>query len=414
MNTSLTFLGGASEVGRLGTLLENDDGQILIDYGLKPDNPPQFPMPAPRVDSLLLTHAHLDHSGLTPQIASSGSPICSTPLTIRLAEVLAKDTLKISKQEGYQEPFTKEAILEQNSNHFAHKLNKEYYHSGFSYKSLNAGHIPGAVMYHFPDLDFLFTGDINTINTGLTRAAKPISCKTIAIESTYAGRNHEDRSTIESHFVDSVEDVINRGGQVVLPAFALGRSQELLMLLRKLDIDIWLDGMGREIANIFSSYPRDLRNSGLYFDTLKRTKFVRSWRQRERAAKGDVIVTTAGMLEGGPVMHYLSKIRKDENSAMFITGYQAEGTNGRALLETGKARLDRNKKSPHFDIDCQIKKFDLSGHADHTQLIDFIDKCQPDNVILFHGDNREELAKDLTNYNVHLPIEGSPLNIGSN
>jgi len=80
--------------------------------------------------------------------------------------------------------------------------------------------------------------------------------------------------------------------------------------------------MGREIANIFSSYPRDLRNSGLYFDTLKRTKFVRSWRQRDRAAKGDVIVTTAGMLEGGPVMHYLSKIRKDENSAQPSVHYR--------------------------------------------------------------------------------------------
>ena len=121
MSTSLTFLGGASEIGGLGTLLENDDGQILIDYGLKPDDPPQFPMPAPNVDSLLLTHAHLDHSGLTPSIASSGTPICSTPLTIRLAEVLAKDTLKIAQQEGYQEPFNKGAISEQNTNHFSHK-----------------------------------------------------------------------------------------------------------------------------------------------------------------------------------------------------------------------------------------------------------------------------------------------------
>lgn len=259
----------------------------------------------------------------------------------------------------------------------------------------------------------ILLGDINTVNTGLTKAAKPVSCKTIAIESTYAGRDHKNRSEIESHFVDSVEDVINRGGQVVLPAFALGRSQELLMLLRKLDIDIWLDGMGREIANIFSRYPRSLRNSGLYFDTLKRTKFVRSWRQRDHAARGDVIVTTAGMLEGGPVMHYLSKIRKDENSAIFITGYQAEGTNGRSLLETGKARLDRNKTSPYFDIDCQIEKFDLSGHAGHSQLIDFIDKCQPENVILFHGESREDLAKDLEDYNVHLPIEGNPFTIDS-
>jgi putative mRNA 3-end processing factor len=114
----------------------------------------------------------------------------------------------------------------------------------------NAGHIPGAVMFDFPQQEFLFTGDIHTVDTQLTRAVKPKPCKTLAIESTYGSRNHPDRKAVESELVDSIEEVVNSGGKVVLPSFGLGRSQELLMLVRDLGFEVWLDGMGRDIARI--------------------------------------------------------------------------------------------------------------------------------------------------------------------
>ncbi|HJM81793.1 MAG TPA: MBL fold metallo-hydrolase, partial [Candidatus Poseidoniia archaeon] len=116
MPVSLTYLGGASEVGRVGAVLEGEEGRILLDYGIQPDDPPKFPLPAPEVDALLLTHAHLDHCGLVPDIASRGTPVVSTPVTGALAERMAQDTLKVAELENYPRPFHRTAIADMNRN----------------------------------------------------------------------------------------------------------------------------------------------------------------------------------------------------------------------------------------------------------------------------------------------------------
>lgn len=411
MSISLTYLGGASEVGRVGAVLEGDEGRVLLDYGIQPDDPPKFPLPAPDVDALLLTHAHLDHCGLVPDVASRGTPIVSTPVTGALAERMAEDTLRVSELENYPRPFHPTAIGDLNHYLRPSKPGRVEYRGGFEFQMYNAGHIPGAVMFNFPQQDFLFTGDIHTVDTQLTRAAKPRSCKTLAIESTYGGREHPDRKKIESELVDSIEDVVNSGGKVVLPSFGLGRSQELLMLTRNLGFEVWLDGMGRDIARILQKYPGSIRDVSSLHKTIRQTNFVKHHRQRDAALNADVIVTTSGMLNGGPVLHYLSKLRKDPSSAVFLTGFQVPGTNGHLLKETGKIRLDRNPESPAFDLQCQYKSFDLSGHAGHSQIVDFINKCSPEKVILYHGDNREAFIDDLKEYELVLPQENEPIEI---
>jgi len=411
MSISLTYLGGASEVGRVGAVLEGDEGRVLLDYGIQPDDPPKFPLPAPDVDALLLTHAHLDHCGLVPDVASRGTPIVSTPVTGALAERMAEDTLRVSELENYPRPFHPTAIGDLNHYLRPSKPGRVEYRGGFEFQMYNAGHIPGAVMFNFPQQDFLFTGDIHTVDTQLTRAAKPRSCKTLAIESTYGGRDHPDRKKIESELVDSIEDVVNSGGKVVLPSFGLGRSQELLMLTRNLGFEVWLDGMGRDIARILQKYPGSIRDVSSLHKTIRQTNFVKHHRQRDAALNADVIVTTSGMLNGGPVLHYLSKLRKDSSSAVFLTGFQVPGTNGHLLKETGKIRLDRNPESPAFDLQCQYKSFDLSGHAGHSQIVDFINKCSPEKVILYHGDNREAFIDDLKEYELVLPQENEPIEI---
>jgi len=411
MSISLTYLGGASEVGRVGAVLEGDEGRVLLDYGIQPDDPPKFPLPAPDVDALLLTHAHLDHCGLVPDVASRGTPIVSTPVTGALAERMAEDTLRVSELENYPRPFHPTAIGDLNHYLRPSKPGRVEYRGGFEFQMYNAGHIPGAVMFNFPQQDFLFTGDIHTVDTQLTRAAKPRSCKTLAIESTYGGREHPDRKKIESELVDSIEDVVNSGGKVVLPSFGLGRSQELLMLTRNLGFEVWLDGMGRDIARILQKYPGSIRDVSSLHKTIRQTNFVKHHRQRDAALNADVIVTTSGMLNGGPVLHYLSKLRKDSSSAVFLTGFQVPGTNGHLLKETGKIRLDRNPESPAFDLQCQYKSFDLSGHAGHSQIVDFINKCSPEKVILYHGDNREAFIDDLKEYDLVLPQENEPIEI---
>ena len=411
MTVSLTYLGGASEVGRVGAVLEGDEGRLLLDYGIQPDDPPKYPLPAPDVDALLLTHAHLDHCGLVPDVASRGTPIVSTPVTGALAERMAEDTLRVSELENYPRPFHPTAIGDFNHYLRPSKPGRVEYRGGFEFQMFNAGHIPGAVMFDFPQHDFLFTGDIHTVDTQLTRAAKPRQCKTLAIESTYGGRDHPDRKEIESELVDSIEETVNSGGKVVLPSFGLGRSQELLMLTRNLGLEVWLDGMGRDIARILQKYPASIRDVPSLHKAIRQTNFVRHSRQRDAALNGDVIVTTSGMLNGGPVLHYLSKLRKDPSSAVFLTGFQVPGTNGHLLKETGKIRLERDPASPSFDLQCQYKSFDLSGHAGHSQIVDFVNKCNPEKVILYHGDNREAFLDDLNEYEVVLPQENEPIDI---
>jgi putative mRNA 3-end processing factor len=348
---------------------------------------------------------------LVPDIASRGTPIVSTPVTGALAERMAQDTLRVSEIENYPRPFHHTAIGDLNRNLQTSKPGNIEYRGGFEFKMHNAGHIPGAVMFDFPQQEFLFTGDIHTVDTQLTRAVKPKPCKTLAIESTYGGRDHPDRKSVESELVDSIEDVVNSGGKVVLPSFGLGRSQELLMLVRDLGFEVWLDGMGRDIARILQKYPGSIRDVKSMNKAFRETNFVKYSRQREAAFNGDIIVTTSGMLNGGPVLHYLSKLRKDSSSAVFLTGYQVSGTNGHLLQETGKIRLDRDTNSPIFDLQCQSRSFDLSGHAGHSQIVDFINKCSPEKVILYHGDNREAFAEDLRDYDLILPIENEPIKI---
>ncbi len=411
MPTSLTFLGGASEVGKVGALLEGDEGKLLLDYGLQPDDPPRYPLPSPDVDALLLTHAHLDHCGLVPEIASRGIPIVSTPVTGALAERMAQDTLRVAEIEDYPRPFHPTAIGDLNYYNQPTRLGSVEYRGGFEFQMFNAGHIPGASMFFFPQQDFLFTGDIHTVDTQLTKAARPKKCKTLAIESTYGGREHPKRKDVESELVDSIEEIVNSGGKVVLPSFGLGRSQELLMLTKDLGFEVWLDGMGRDIARIFQKYPSSIRDVPSFRKAIRQTNFVKYSRQRASAIKGDIIVTTSGMLNGGPVLNYISKLRKDPLSAVFLTGFQVPGTNGHFLKETGKIRLDRAPDSPVFDLQCKYKSFDLSGHAGHSQIVDFINKCDPEKVILYHGDNREAFAEDLKDYELILPVESEPLEI---
>jgi putative mRNA 3-end processing factor len=211
--------------------------------------------------------------------------------------------------------------------------------------------------------------------------------------------------------VDSIEEVVNLGGKVILPAFGLGRSQELLMLTRNLGFEVWLDGMGRDIARILQKYPGSIRDVSSMHKSIRQTNFVKYSRQRDAALNSDVIVTTSGMLNGGPVLHYLSKLRKDPSSAVFLTGFQVPGTNGHLLKETRKIRLERDPKSPSFDIQCQFKAFDLSGHAGHSQIVDFINGCNPEKVILYHGDNREAFIDDLKDYELVLPQENESIEI---
>ena len=258
--------------------------------------------------------------------------------------------------------------------------------------------IPGATMFKVETEigSALFTGDINTVPTHLVDAATPVRADTVIIEGTYSGREHPQRSKVEKEFLDAVEDAVAREGVVLIPAFAVGRSQEaIMMLVKRGGYEIWYDGMGTQVSKIYLSYPEYLRNHKELKKALKEVNIIQLPSQRKKALKeGNIIVATSGMLEGGPALYYLSKIRDDPKNAIYLVGYQVEGSNGRLLLETGHIDLQGIK----MPVNAEVRFFDFSAHAGHSELLRFVKESRPENVVIFHSEEPEHLANDLRDF----------------
>jgi putative mRNA 3-end processing factor len=397
----IKFLGGVSEVGRLGMLLETGKKNLLFDYGISPTRPPQYPLPTPRVDLAFLSHAHVDHSGMMPWMSSRYQPpILATKATAAISGLLTRDSLKVARSEGYVEHYSRQdiSIMEQSFDLVGFDDTRQ--EAGFDISFHSAGHIPGATMFHLQEhtkartgtgTDLLFTGDINTIDTRLVRGGDPVQCDTLVMESTYSGRDHPDRRDMEKRFLDSVDEVVSRGGTVVIPAFAVGRSQEIMHLLKDTPYDIWFDGMGKEVTRQYLEHPEFLNDPASLKEAFHRVNIVNSYYGRKQALRGDIIITTSGMLDGGPVLFYLDYLSKNPNCGLFLTGYQVKGTNGHLLLESGRIDI----KGVQEKVDMDVRFFDFSAHAGHLQLREFANKCNPQQIILFHSDQREILAADL-------------------
>lgn len=394
----IMFLGGAKEVGKVGMLMLKEGYPVaLFDYGMKPSNPPEYPIEVPSVSSVFISHAHLDHSGLAPWLAARYAPnIYATPVTHDVGELLHRDAIKVANIEGYPIPYSNEEVDIYRSISMAFLHFKESVDVGEIRVEVHpAGHIPGAAMFKIitENGTALFTGDINTRDTYLVSGASPVKAETVIIEGTYSGREHPDRKEVEKAFLDSIEERVSKGGVVLVPAFAVGRSQEVIMMLTKRGgYEIWYDGMGTQVSEIYLSHSNYLRDVNALKKALKNVNIVNLPSKRNKALRGgNVIVATSGMLEGGPALYYLSKIRDDPKNAVYFTGYQVEGSNGRYLLDTGHINL----QGVNVPVLADVKFFDFSAHAGHSELIDFIRKIGPEKVIIFHSDNPYPLADDL-------------------
>ncbi len=397
----IMFLGGAREVGRVGMLLLKEGSPIaLFDYGMKPSNPPEYPIESPPVMDVFVTHAHLDHSGLAPWLSARYRPkIYATPVTHEVGEILHRDAIKVANIEGYPIPYSNEEVYIYKGSCMAYLNFGESVNTGdLAVKLYSAGHIPGATMFKVETEigSALFTGDINTVPTHLVDAATPVRADTVIIEGTYSGREHPQRSKVEKEFLDAVEDAVAREGVVLIPAFAVGRSQEaIMMLVKRGGYEIWYDGMGTQVSKIYLSYPEYLRNHKELKKALKEVNIIQLPSQRKKALKeGNIIVATSGMLEGGPALYYLSKIRDDPKNAIYLVGYQVEGSNGRLLLETGHIDLQGIK----MPVNAEVRFFDFSAHAGHSELLRFVKESRPENVVIFHSEEPEHLANDLRDF----------------
>jgi len=419
----LSFLGGCGEVGRIGIKLELSGGKsLLLDYGvsLSGEDMPVFPGHVRPKDlrSVFLSHAHLDHSGALPLLFSGEVkvPVYTTSLTARLSYLLLEDFLHIS---GYNLPFERREVNVLMKNIKAVNYGQEtMMGKDVTVRLIDAGHIPGSAMIlvKSPEANILFTGDFNLVETQLLNAARISDINlsevdVVVMETTYANIDHPDRRDLEKEFVESCREVVDKGGIVLIPAFAVGRSQEILCVLRRYDFEypMTLDGMARHTSKILLNYPEFVRNQKLLREALSRAKWITNWAERRRALKNPgVIVSPAGMLKGGAALYYLQKIYKNPQNAVFLVSYQIEGTPGRMLLETGKFKFNGSLE----EVKAQVKWFDFSAHSGHKELMRFLSMLSPETtVFLIHGelDAAKKLAseaEETLELKVILPEEG--------
>ena len=407
------YLGGGDEVGNVGIVLEDpSSNRLLLDYGLAPTKPPRYPKEAPHVSHAIITHSHIDHLGMVPWLASNhNTTLHGTELTAAISEMMWYDCHKVSSIEGYPLPWDKRDIDLALSAWKTHPFNQSWNQSDWKLELHKAGHIPGAAMLHVetPTKKVLFSGDIDTRDSQLTTGAKPVKSDILFVEGTYGGRDHPPKEEENERFIERVVEIVDRGGTALIPAFANGRTQDVVMLLHKYlpELDVHVDGMGKRVARLQMEHPETLRDPSALESAWRWCRRVSSKSDRKKALDADVIVSTSGMMDGGPAIWYLNRLRHDRKNAILLTGYQAVNTGGRRLLEERKVPIFGKLANIELDVD----QFSFSTHAGHKEIVQFAEGCQAEDIVIYHSDPttaRPPLADALeaNGHHVHTPENG--------
>jgi putative mRNA 3-end processing factor len=390
----IRFLGGAREVGRSAVLV-NDS--LLLDFGMLADNPPRFPVETPDPDAVVASHGHLDHVGTIPSLLSGDArpPIHWTPPTYELARTLARDTLKLHGG-SFNCPFTETDLKRVTQVSETHGYRETFEAAGHRVTFYNAGHIPGSahVLVDDGETTLLYTGDYHTDDQRLVSgtAARP-DADIVVCESTYSDVTHEDRAAVEDRFAESVKTTLWEGGTAVVPAFAIGRTQEMLLVCEAYDIPCYVDGMGKRVTEMLLQYPDFVRDADALQRAKSHARFVtgRNGQRKRITDQKAAIITTSGMLSGGPAMTYIPEVRSNPMNKITMTGYQVEGTPGRDLLDTGRAEIDGRV----MPVSAQVESYDFSAHADRDGLLGFLDSYRDARILVNHGDRCDPFADEL-------------------
>ena len=407
------YLGGGNEVGNVGIVLEDPStNRLLLDYGIAPTKPPRYPNEAPHVSNAIITHSHIDHLGMVPWLASNhNTTLHGTELTAAISEMMWYDCHKVSSIEGYPLPWDKRDIDLALSAWKTHPFNKPWTQDDWKLELHGAGHIPGAAMLHVetPTKSVLFSGDFDTRDSQLTVGAKPVKTDVLFVEGTYGGRDHPPKQEENERFIERVIEVTDRGGTALVPAFANGRTQDVVMLLHKHlpELDVHVDGMGKRVAKLQMEHPETLRDPTALESAWRWCRRVSSKSDRKKALDADVIVSTSGMLDGGPSIWYLNRLRHNPKNAILLTGYQARNTGGRRLLEERRIPIFGKLST----IDLEVDQYSFSTHAGHQEIVEFATQCQAEDVVIYHSDPtmaRPPLADALeaNGHRVHTPENG--------
>ncbi|MEM2546002.1 MAG: MBL fold metallo-hydrolase [Candidatus Bathyarchaeia archaeon] len=393
------FLGGTQEVGRNAILVKTEKTQVLLDYGVMLNHEPGFPIHVPprEVDAIILGHSHLDHSGAIPVFyIHEKKPTYTTKLTAELSQLLISDFIHLS---SYYLPYEYLELRTMLRNIRPLDFGQKEVIGDISFQLYNAGHIPGSaqVLIEAEGRRILYTGDFNLTDTRLLEGARMdySDLDAVIMESTYANEDHPERLELERRFVEEVTDVVERGGTVLVPAFSIGRAQEIACILSAYHFEhpVYLDGMAREASRVMMNYVRFLRDPKMFMDAIHSVNWVEGWRDRRKATKTPaVIISPAGMLKGGPAAFYISKIGKKAQNAVFLVSYQIPGTPGRELLEKGVCVIDGKMRK----VKATVKHFDFSSHCGAKELREAVKRINgKTKFYVIHGaeGNCELLAK---------------------
>ncbi|HEY6238558.1 MAG TPA: beta-CASP ribonuclease aCPSF1 [Thermoplasmata archaeon] len=428
-----TSLGGYREVGRSSHLLATQNSKVLIDCGIDPgsDRTPYFNapelLPLDSLDAVVVTHAHLDHCGLIPVLLKYGyhGPIYCTAPTRDLMTLMLLDAIKVTNQEARKGLYDSSHVREMVNRTIPLRWGETTDITPDMRLTLhNAGHILGSSICHFHlgdgDYNLAYSGDIKFERSWLFNPAtnRFPRLETLILESTYGGYRdvQPTRQQATEEFSALASKVVGRGGKLIVPVFAVGRSQEVMLVLEERmregkipRVPVYLDGMIFEATAIHTAYPEYL-NSQLRTQIFQQgdNPFLSDIFHRidSSSMRNDVldskepciVLATSGMMSGGPVMEYFRAWASDDKNGILFVGYQADGTFGRRLQRgLGEATFMDGGRQASVGVKLEVATIEgFSGHSDRVQLMNYIATVdpRPQRIILNHGE--ESKAIDLS------------------
>jgi len=387
-------LGAANEVGRSGFLVNCNGTNVLLDYGVmfgRRGTPPGYPLHVkPKdVDAIIITHAHLDHSGNVPSLFVSGNTdVYATPPTFDLSKLLIEDMLKIEKNSHpFDLPELNNMMKNAKEIGFKQKVTK----GNATFELRESGHVIGGstVLVESEKKRLFYTGDIKTNGSRMLREMDLDigEIDLLITESTYAKSEQKPRQESEKELIDFANEIMDRKGILFIPSFSVERSQEIACVLRSANFKhkIIMDGMALKVNEIMFRHPEYLRDPKVFANAINSATAIREHSERKRAmGEPCVVISPAGMLVGGNAVYYLQQLSFDAKNGIALVSYQGEGTPGRKLLETGKV----STRGKDLNVTAEVKQFEFSGHADKKELFDMMKKIKGNpKVLTVHGDS---------------------------
>ena len=464
----IEFIGGAQTVTGSQHLLYINGKKILLECGLFQgrrnetyDKNKNFKFNPAEIDALILSHAHIDHSGNIPNLVSKGFKglIYATSATVDLCQIMLRDSAHLQEKDiewvnkkklkKGEEPIEPLYVLEDVEKAMEQFVGVQYNRtidlfSGIRFTFRDAGHILGSAGVHLEieeagnkKINFGFSGDIGRPDSPVIKSPDVLrDLDVLIMESTYGNRLHSPAEEVEEDFASTIMKVINEGGKVIIPAFAVGRTQTIVYLLHKLfdqnripEIPIYVDSpMAFDATAVFRSHPEclDRETYRIFleegtdpfgFGRLKYIKKTEESKELNEKTGPMIIISASGMAEGGRILHHLANNICNPKNLILFVGYAAEHTLARRIMD-GNERV--NIFGEEYEVRAKIKKMDyFSGHADQKELLDYLRLNQQNklkNIFLVHGEEdmalpfREKLLQKGYK-NVQFPASGEIINI---